>query len=120
VPNAAALHHALGLVFVRQQRGSEARKELAAAVQLDPANARYAYVYAVALTDAGQQKLALQVLDTALTRHPYDRDVLAALARFRAGDGESARKYVERLRELDPESAEVAELAKQIESAVQR
>ena len=122
MPDAAALHHALGLVLVRQKRTADALKELAAASRLDPANARYAYVYAVALNDAGQPKPALQVLDTALTRNPYDRDVLSALAHFRAraGDREMALKYVQQLRELDPENTEYAQLAKQIEGPAQR
>ena len=79
-------------------------------------------MYAVALNDAGQPKPALQVLDTALTRNPYDRDVLAALAHFRAraGDREAAQKYVKQLRELDPENTEYAQLAKQIEGPTQR
>jgi tetratricopeptide (TPR) repeat protein len=122
MPDAAALHHALGLVLVRQKRTADALKELAEASRLDPANARYAYVYAVALNDAGQPKPALQALDTALTRNPYDRDVLSALAHFRAraGDRELAQKYVSQLRELDPENPEYAQLAKQIEGPAQR
>jgi tetratricopeptide (TPR) repeat protein len=122
VPNAAALHHALGLAFARQKRTADALKALDAASRLDRANARYAYVYAVALHDAGQQKQALQVLDTALTRTPYDRDVLAALAHFhaRAGDRASAQRYVRRLRELDPESGEYAQMAKQFDDAARR
>ena len=120
VPDAAALHHALGLVFVRQKRIGEALGELAAATRLEPASARYAYVYAVALNDAGQPKQALQVLDAALARHPYDRDVLAALAHFRAGDRDAARKYVKQLRELDPENVDYAQMARQIEGPVQR
>jgi tetratricopeptide (TPR) repeat protein len=91
VPSAAALHHALGLVFVRQKQTANALKALAAASRLDPANARYAYVYAVALNDAGQQKQAMQVLATALARNPYDRDVLAPL-RISARAGETANR----------------------------
>ena len=122
VPGAAALHHALGLVLVRQKRGADALKELADAARLEPANARFTYVYAVALNDAGQPKQALQVLDAALARQPYDRDVLEALAHFRAraGDREAAQKYVRQLRELDPESTGYAQLAKQLEGAPPR
>ncbi len=67
----------------------------------------------------GPVEAALQVLDAALARQPYDRDVLEALAHFRAlaGDREAARKYVAQLRELDPESAEYAQLAKQLDGA---
>ena len=47
-PDAAALHHALGLSLVRQQRRSEALRELRRATELDPANQRFRYVYDVA------------------------------------------------------------------------
>jgi tetratricopeptide (TPR) repeat protein len=122
VPNAAGLHHALGLVEVRQKRVTAALKSLADATRLDPANARYAYVYAVALSDLGRQKEALQVLDATLARHPYDRSVLAALAHYRAreGDRDGALRYVRQLRELDPENAEYAQMAKQFEASSPR
>jgi tetratricopeptide (TPR) repeat protein len=48
VPGAAALHHALGLSLVRQQRRAEALHELRRATELDPANPRFRYVYDVA------------------------------------------------------------------------
>jgi predicted CXXCH cytochrome family protein len=47
-PDAAALHHALGLSLVRQKRPSEALRELELATKLDPANERFRYVYGVA------------------------------------------------------------------------
>ena len=47
-PDAAALHHALGLSLVRQQRKDEALRELRRATELDPANQRFKYVYDVA------------------------------------------------------------------------
>jgi Tfp pilus assembly protein PilF len=57
-----------------------------------------------------------------LLRRPYDRDVLAALAHFRAraGDREAALRYVKQLRGLDPESVEYAQMAKQLEGTAQR
>jgi tetratricopeptide (TPR) repeat protein len=47
-PADATLHHALGLALVRQQRADEALRELKRATELDPRNARFAYVYQVA------------------------------------------------------------------------
>ena len=84
---------------------------------LEPENARFAYVYAVALNDAGYRKEALKVLDTALMRHPYDREVLLALVHFTAQSGNRAlaQNYVNQLRELDPENGEYAQMAKQID-----
>jgi len=121
-PRAAALHHTLGLTLVRQKRPAEAIKALAEAARLDPGSARYAYVYAVALHDSGQPQQALKVLEAALKRHPYDRDVLSGLAYFsaQAGSRDLALRYVKQLRELDPENAQFAQMAKQIESGPRR
>ena len=116
-PKAAALHYALGLALVRQKKTADALKELAEAARLDAGNARYAYVYAVALTDAGRGRDALQLLAAARKRHPYDRDVLEGLAHYTllAGDRDGARGYVKELRELDPDNPGYAGLAAKIE-----
>jgi tetratricopeptide (TPR) repeat protein len=47
-PRAAALHHALGLTYVRQGRKAEALAELRRATELDPSDERFKYVYDVA------------------------------------------------------------------------
>jgi Flp pilus assembly protein TadD len=47
-PDAAALHHALGLSLVRQQRKAEALRELRRATELDPSSQRFKYVYDIA------------------------------------------------------------------------
>ena len=88
-------------------------------IELAPDSARFAYVYAVALNDAGRAKDALQVLAAALKRDPYDRDVLSGLAYFtaQAGNRELALGYVKQLRELDPENPQYAQMAKQIAGA---
>jgi predicted CXXCH cytochrome family protein len=118
-PGAAVLYHALGLAHVRQRQSAEGLKALGTAAKLAPENARFAYVYAVALNDAGQPKAALQVLITALKREPYDRDLLSGLAHFtaQAGQREQALGYVRQLRELDPENPQYAAMANQIEGA---
>jgi len=118
-PRAAVLHHALGLALVRQKQPAEGLKELRTAARLAPENARFAYVHAVALNDAGQAKEAMQVLASALKREPYDRDILSGLAHFtaQAGNREQALGYVRQLRELDPENSQYIQMAKQIESA---
>ncbi len=112
-PRAAPMHHALGLSYVRQKRSADALRELREAAKLAPDNARYAYVYAVALNGGGQTKEALQVLTTALKGHPYDRDVLFGLAHFSAAAGQRdvAAGYAKTLVELDPENPQYAQLA---------
>jgi Flp pilus assembly protein TadD len=76
-PDAASLHHALGLLEVRAGRPGEALTELAHAARLAPESARYSYVYAVALSDAGRTGEARAVVDAALARHPDDADLRA-------------------------------------------
>lgn len=115
-PQGAALYHALGLALVRQKQLAEGMGDLGKAVQLAPENARFAYVYAVALHDAGRAKDAIQVLANALKREPYDRDVLSGLAYFtaQAGDRSRALVYARKLRELEPEDPQFAKLEQQI------
>ena len=59
-PDDASLQHALGLLMVRQRCSAQALTLLAAAACDDPNNARYAYVYTVALKDASQANAAIR------------------------------------------------------------
>jgi Flp pilus assembly protein TadD len=51
-PDSAILHHALGLALVRIKRTGDALSEFKRATALEPANARFAYVYDIALKSA--------------------------------------------------------------------
>jgi Flp pilus assembly protein TadD len=53
------LHHALGLNLVRQHLAADALVELARAAEIAPANARFAYVYAIALNSASRAEDAI-------------------------------------------------------------
>jgi predicted CXXCH cytochrome family protein len=121
-PRSAAAHHALGLLLVRQQRLPEARVALAAAARLAPESARYGYVYAVALHDAGEVRAALEVLERVLARHPYDRDTLTALTAYRQQQGRprEALPYARRLAALDPANPEARQLVERLEAEVRR
>ncbi|MEO8344090.1 MAG: tetratricopeptide repeat protein [Betaproteobacteria bacterium] len=118
-PRDATLHHTLGLVLTRQKRSADALQEFRTASSLAPASGRFAYVYGVALNSGGKSAEAIKVLQASLIRQPYDRDLLTGLAYFnaQAGKREVAMRYVKQLRELDPDNAEYAQLAKQIEGA---
>ena len=102
LPLEARLHHALGLSLVREKRSDEALRELAQASRLDPANARFAYVYGVAQHSFGELKSAISTLEAASSAHPADRDILEALVSFNreANDRRNADRYAERLRAL--------------------
>ncbi len=115
-PNDASLEHALGLLMVRQKRNAQALDLLAAAARNEPANARYVYVYAVALHDAGQTKDAIETLETSLKIHPYDRDSLSALVSFleHSGDPAKALTYAKRLDDLEPGNPQVREMMNEL------
>lgn len=108
----ASLHHALGLTLVRLKRSDAALEELRRAAELDPEQARHAYVYALALQSAGRLGDALAVLKTNLQRHPTDRETLSVLVNFsrEAGDVSGALEYAERLAKLTPADAGLSQL----------
>src|SRR5262245_35963444 len=120
VPQDAGVHHALGLTLVRTKRLEEAIGELGAAAELAPEQARYAYVYAVALNSAGRGGEALPVLQASLRRHPEDRDTLLALVSFsrQAGDMPAALGYAQRLARIAPSDSNIANLIKELERQV--
>jgi len=103
-PGNADIHHALGLSLVRQQRAEEGLEELRLASTLNPANARFIYVYAVALNSSGQAEQAVMVLQGAHNQHPNNRDILGALAAFHRdmGNQAAARRYADKLRSNSP------------------
>jgi predicted CXXCH cytochrome family protein len=115
-PDDASLQHALGLLMVRQKHGAEALDLLGAASRSDPGNARYAYVYAIALNDAGKTATAISTLESSIKAHPYDRDSLAALASFmeQSGDSAKALTYANRLNDLEPDNPQVQQMLKEL------
>lgn len=71
-PKAAILHHSLGLLQVRRKRLPAALASLKRAVELTPDDARFSYVYAVALHGAGRAREARIIVESALKRAPGD------------------------------------------------
>lgn len=72
-------HHALALSLIRQHRLAEALPLLKEAATREPGNARFAYVYAVALQESGEREAAIKELRRALRSHPDDEALRAAL-----------------------------------------
>ncbi len=108
----AALHHALGLSLARQKKLPEAVAELKAAADGAPDDARYAYVYVVALRSTGDQAGSRKALAAALARHPNNVDLLGlalndALA---ARDLAQARDAAGRLSRMRPDDENLARL----------
>jgi predicted CXXCH cytochrome family protein len=116
VPDDPSLLHALGLERVRAKRVDVALPLLARAAERQPGNARFAYVHAVALHSSGKIAEAIAVLERALVRAPYDRDLLLALATFNrdAGRLPAARRHAGRLAAVAPQDESVRALVRDL------
>jgi predicted CXXCH cytochrome family protein len=112
-PDNGAAHHALGLALVRAKNYPEALDHLAKASMLAPDDARFAYVYGVALKSLGKPEQSRAVLQGALQRHPWDAALLnAALSDALAGgDAGAAAPLAQRLSSLRPDDQALARLA---------
>jgi Flp pilus assembly protein TadD len=82
-----------------------------------PDNARYAYVYAVALNSSGAAVEALALLEEAHQQHPADRNVLMALVSFARDNGDftAALRHARELLTLDPGNAQLQALVAELE-----
>jgi len=109
--------HTLGLSLVRQKRLRDAIPELARAAQRRPDVARYAYVYGVALHEAGDTRRALDILKRAHQRHPSDREIVVALAEYhrQSGDRKAAIAWARKLVEMSPEDGRGLRLLQALE-----
>jgi Flp pilus assembly protein TadD len=116
-PDNAEVRHSLGLALVRQKNYVEALDQLRKATELAPANARYAYVYAIALNSTGAPGDAMKLLETAHNRHPTDRDVLAALISMaqETSDLATALRHARELSALNPTDVQLHMLVLELE-----
>ena len=99
----ADVHHALGLLLVRQKKTDAAVIELGAAASLVPENARYIYVYAVALNSTGKTDEAIEQLQIAHDRFPDNVEILQALVSFNrdAGNAFAAERFMKKLNSIE-------------------
>ncbi|EIK53266.1 hypothetical protein YO5_09355 [Stutzerimonas stutzeri TS44] len=113
-PATAALHYALGLSLVRQQRKDEAFGHLEQAQQLAPQEARYAFALALALQPQAPGK-ALALVRSSLQRHPNDANLLWLAAAYSLAQGEpaAAAEHAERLLRVNPGSRQAQALLQQ-------
>jgi tetratricopeptide (TPR) repeat protein len=121
-PESAPLLHALGLSLVRQKRTEEAVDNLIKAAKLAPEAPRFAYVAGIALHDTGKLREASEMLEAALSEHPYDREILYAVITYegQAGQLESALSRASLLHELEPENQQVDQLIATLRQSIGR
>jgi Flp pilus assembly protein TadD len=98
------------------KRFDEALAELRQAAELGPDQARYVYVYAVALHSAGQSSEAMKVLKDGLARHPANRDILLALVTFNRDEGNFAfaLEYARQLAKITPDDQDLASFIEEL------
>ncbi len=115
-PASAALHHAFGLLLARTDRIHEALVSLDQAVGLAPGEARFAYAHALALDGVGNRTGALDALARAQQRHPFDREILQALATLHrdAGHREVALTWARKLLDISPGDEGVGRLVSEL------
>lgn len=115
-PSSADIHHALGLAYVRQKKMDQAMDQLKTAADLSPETPRFSYVYAVGLNSIGRTTEAINVLQNAEKRHPYDRDILFSLVTMNrdAGHSEAAHAYAVKLVNYFPEDDTYQRLEQQL------
>ena len=116
------VYHALGLTLVRLQKNSEAVEALGRAAKLAPDQARFSYVYGVALSSTGKADEALSVLRKAHERHSGDAEILFSLVTMNRDRGEygEASRYGRRLLKLRPGDASLERLVAELEAAIRK
>lgn len=103
-PDAALLQHTQGLMLIRSGAAAKAMGYLRSAARLDPANAQYGFILAVALHDSGQVQQACQQLEAVLQRQPYHRDARLTLIQYYLENGQEpkAQQVMQSWKQLNP------------------
>lgn len=101
VPQAAILHHALGLWYVRNKENAKAIPELKKAAELNADDARISYVYAVSI---GEEKAAeaVKILEDIYRKHTGDIQIVSGLAYYykKMGDTQKSEEYEKKAKAL--------------------
>lgn len=111
-PDSGAAQHSYGLLLIRKGDYQAALPHLKLAVAQTDAQPRYAYVYAVALDELGQTKMAVKALVTATKRWPNQYDLLMTLVFYleKTGDSLSIYQYISQLSAIAPADPAVKKL----------
>jgi predicted CXXCH cytochrome family protein len=107
-PDNATVHQAMGLWLVRQGKPQEALRHFEKAATSAPNDPSYGYFYGLALHSTQHSDQAIRTLEQTVKRHPSYKPLLVALVSINQETGQyaMARRYAERLAELDPEDRE--------------
>ena len=111
-PEMAPIHYSLGLLKVREGDYENAIEYLEKAATLEYSDPHYTYVYAVALNSMKRPEEAIEVLESTLEEHPYNKEILYILTtlNYEQGNITKAREYVNKLNEYYPDDRDVQQL----------
>ena len=93
-PDTALLQHTQGLALVRAGQSAQAMPALRKAAQLEPQNAQYGYVLAVALHDSGKVDEACEELERLLNVQPANRNARLSLIQYYLDNGQEPKAQV--------------------------
>ena len=118
-PDSGAVQHSYGLLLIRKGDYQVALAHLKLAVEQADAQARYAYVYAVALDQLGQTQAAVKTLVAATKRWSNQYDLLMTLVFFleKSANTFSIYQYIAQLTAIAPADPAVKKL---VEKYIQR
>jgi predicted CXXCH cytochrome family protein len=107
--DAAVIYHALGLSQVRQKKNQAALKSFKQATTLEPDNAQFILVYAIALHSDNNTEKALTLLAAYHERVPTNGQILMTLSTLNRDHGniDESIFYAEKLQELMPDNAQL-------------
>jgi tetratricopeptide (TPR) repeat protein len=113
-PGLEHLNHALGLYYVRKKEYDSALIYLERASR-DHAVPHHTYVYAIGLNSTGRRSQAIGVLKDGLEVHPYDVELLYALASIYHDTGNfgEAKRLLELIEKIRPWDTGIAEQLRQ-------
>lgn len=117
-PDSAAVHHSIGLLYVRQKNYSAALVHLELATKQVDAAPYYAYVYSVALENQGRIDDAVSSLKLADQRWPNQYELLLTLILYleKSGSSDSVPPYLSALSAIAPAAPAVKELINKYQS----
>lgn len=111
-PDSGAVHHSLGLLYVRQKDYLAAIKHLELATKQADASPYYAYVYAVALDNQNQLEEAIVTLENANLLWPNQYELLMTLVLYyeKAGRQNEILSVLSKLSAIAPAAPAVKQL----------
>lgn len=120
-PDRAELRYGHGLSLVRQKAMPDAVSELGAAVRLEPANSRYRTTAAIALDSVGRTEEGFALFDPVTATYAADPDLFGTAIQLglKLGRYPETLKFAEVLSRLQPNDAQIGELVRQLQVAVQ-